>query len=98
MMKLEGEIPNFFMVWILVVASLSYFHTVGKLTSPGTTKLLAILPVAFFFFYLPLNLTTIFLGGLSSFFLAWLANFKLGISPSNVIIDVNISVNRKGRR
>ncbi|XP_068322129.1 long-chain-alcohol O-fatty-acyltransferase-like [Pyrus communis] len=77
MMKLEGEIPNFFMVWILVVASLSYCHTVGNLTSPGTTRLLAILPVVFFFFYLPLNLTTIFLGGPSSFFLAWLANFKL---------------------
>ncbi|KAM1332590.1 hypothetical protein TB2_008462 [Malus domestica] len=59
-MKLKGEIPNFFMVWILVVASLSYFHTVGKLTSLSTTRLLAILPVAFFFFYLPLNPTTIF--------------------------------------
>ncbi|XP_068322484.1 long-chain-alcohol O-fatty-acyltransferase-like [Pyrus communis] len=77
MKKLEGEIPIFFMVWILVVASLSYCHTVGKVTSPGTTRLLAILPVVFFFFYLPLNLTTIFLGGPSSFFLAWLANFKL---------------------
>ncbi|KAM1184192.1 hypothetical protein ACFX15_013192 [Malus domestica] len=98
MMKLEGEIPNFFMVWIMVVASLSYFHTVCKLTSPSTTRLLAILPVTFFFVYLPLNLTTVFLGGPSSFFLTWLANFKLGISPSNVIIYVNIYVNRRGRR
>ncbi|KAM1306143.1 hypothetical protein ACFX2H_008570 [Malus domestica] len=96
-MKLKGEIPNFFMVWILVVASLSYFHTVGKLTSLSTTRLLAILPVGFFFFYLPLNPTTIFLGSPSSFFLSWLANFQLGISPSNVIIYVNIYVNRRGR-
>ncbi|CAL9015049.1 unnamed protein product, partial [Prunus brigantina] len=74
---MEGEIPNFIMVWILAVASLSYCHTIGKLTSPGLTRLLAILPVISFFFFLPLNLTTIFLGGPSSFFLAWLANFKL---------------------
>ncbi|KAI5330784.1 hypothetical protein L3X38_020910 [Prunus dulcis] len=66
---MEGEIPNFIMVWILAVASLSYCHTIGKLTSPGLTRLLAILPVIFFFFFLPLNLTTIFLGGPSSFFL-----------------------------
>lgn len=74
---MEGEIPNFVMVWTLVVASLTYCHTIGKLTSPGTTRLLSVLPVVLFFFYLPLHLTTIFLGGPSSFFLAWLANFKL---------------------
>lgn len=74
---MEGEIPNFVMVWSLVVASLTYCHAIGKLTSPGSTRLVSVLPVVVFFFYLPLHLTTIFLGGPSSFFLAWLANFKL---------------------
>ncbi|CAB4275665.1 unnamed protein product [Prunus armeniaca] len=93
---MEGEIPNFIMVWILAGASLSYCHTIGKLTSPGLTRLLAILPVISFFFFLPLNLTSIFLGGPSSFFLAWLANFKLllfayGKGPLSTTPPISIS-------
>uniref|UniRef100_A0A803NYT1 Wax synthase domain-containing protein n=1 Tax=Cannabis sativa TaxID=3483 RepID=A0A803NYT1_CANSA len=74
---MEGEINNLVMVWITVVASLCYCHTIGKIITPGTTRLIAILPVILIFLVLPLNLRTIFLGGPISFFVAWLANFKL---------------------
>ena len=65
------------MVWISVVASLCYCHTIGKIIQQGTARLIAILPVILLFLVLPLNLRTIFLGGPTSFFVAWLATFKL---------------------
>ncbi|KAL2475720.1 Acyl-CoA--sterol O-acyltransferase 1 [Abeliophyllum distichum] len=74
---MEGEINNFIMVWITVLASLAYCHTVDKIFPKGYTRCLAILPVICLFFYLPLNLTSIHLGGTTSFFIAWLASFKL---------------------
>ncbi|KAF4399539.1 hypothetical protein G4B88_022622, partial [Cannabis sativa] len=75
--KAYSEINNLVMVWITVVASLCYCHTIGKIITPGTTRLIPILPVILVFLVLPLNLRTIFLGGPISFFVAWLANFKL---------------------
>ncbi|KAM6601942.1 hypothetical protein CsatA_021551 [Cannabis sativa] len=74
---MEGEINNLVMVWITVVASLCYCHTIGNIITPGTTRLIPILPFILVFLVLPLNLRTIFLGGIISFFVAWLANFKL---------------------
>ncbi|XP_030528363.1 acyl-CoA--sterol O-acyltransferase 1-like [Rhodamnia argentea] len=74
---MEGEISNFIMVWTLVAISLTYCHTVGQTVSSGTKRLLAIAPVIGLFFILPLSLTTISLGGLTSFFIAWLCNLKL---------------------
>ncbi|KAJ6426615.1 hypothetical protein OIU84_022252 [Salix udensis] len=74
---MEGEIKNFFMVWASALLSLWYCHMVGKIISKGAIRFFAILPVILFLFFLPLNLSTIFLGGPTSFFLAWLANFKL---------------------
>ncbi|KAI3440195.1 MBOAT_2 domain-containing protein [Psidium guajava] len=74
---MEGEISNFMMVWTFVVASLTYCHTISKFVPSGTKRLLAISPVIVLFFVLPLSLTTISLGGLTSFFVAWLCNFKL---------------------
>ncbi|XP_062086829.1 acyl-CoA--sterol O-acyltransferase 1-like [Humulus lupulus] len=74
---MEGEINNLVMVWMTVVASLCYCQTIGKIITHGTTRLLAILPVILLFLVLPLNLRTIFLGGPISFFVAWLATFKL---------------------
>ncbi|CAA2960022.1 acyl- --sterol O-acyltransferase 1-like [Olea europaea subsp. europaea] len=70
---MEGEINNFVMVWITVFASLTYCHTVDKIFPTGYTRSIAILPVVCLFFYLPLNLNTIHLGGTTSFFIAWLA-------------------------
>ncbi|KAF8012276.1 hypothetical protein BT93_I0421 [Corymbia citriodora subsp. variegata] len=74
---MEGEISNFIMVWTLAVISLTYCHTICQNVPSGTKRLLAISPVIGLFFILPLSLTTISLGGLTSFFIAWLCNFKL---------------------
>ncbi|KAG6394126.1 hypothetical protein SASPL_144705 [Salvia splendens] len=76
---MEGEIKNFILVWTTVVASLCYCHAVSKHLPSTATNLrrLAILPIAPLFWLLPLNLTSIHLGAVTSFFIAWLASFKL---------------------
>lgn len=74
---MEGEINKFVMVWITVLASLWYCHTIAKFIPKGTTRFLTIFPISCLFVLLPLNLTSIHLGGVTSFFIAWLANFKL---------------------
>ncbi|KAL6990677.1 hypothetical protein U1Q18_008796 [Sarracenia purpurea var. burkii] len=75
--SLEFEISNFIKVWISVVASLCYCYGAAKLTPKGLPRLLTFLPVVFLFLALPLKLHSMHLGGLSCFFIAWLANFKL---------------------
>ncbi|KAF3451816.1 hypothetical protein FNV43_RR07912 [Rhamnella rubrinervis] len=60
-----------------VVASLCYSHTIGTIFKQGTTRLLLLLPVIFLFLFVPLNLTTVHLGGSTAFFVAWLSIFKL---------------------
>src|ERR1044072_6704650 len=77
MERMEGEIKDFIMVWILATASLYYSYTVGKIIPQGKTRLLAILPPTILLLPPPLNLTSINLGGPSSFFLAWLSTFNL---------------------
>ena len=74
---IEGEINNFMMVWTLATATLCYSHTVGKLVPEGTARLVALLPAIVLLLLLPLRLTSIHLGGPSSFFLSWLSTFKL---------------------
>ncbi|OWM83346.1 acyl-CoA--sterol O-acyltransferase 1-like [Punica granatum] len=74
---MEGELNNLLLVWISAAASLCYCHAASKLAPAGPTRLLCLLPVVCLFLVLPLRLTTISLGGLTSFFLTWLANFKL---------------------
>ncbi|GAV80134.1 MBOAT_2 domain-containing protein [Cephalotus follicularis] len=74
---MENEISNFVKVWVSVILSLWYCYAISKAVPKGTTRLLVVLPVVFFFLYLPLNLTTMHLGGPSAFFIGWLANFKL---------------------
>ncbi|KAK1381901.1 Acyl-CoA sterol acyl transferase 1 [Heracleum sosnowskyi] len=74
---MEGEVNNFAMVWIIVLASLCYCHTIAKFIPKGTTRFLTILPISILFTILPLNLTTMHLGATSSFLIAWLANFKI---------------------
>ncbi|KAG6606895.1 acyl-CoA--sterol O-acyltransferase 1-like [Cucurbita moschata] len=74
---MEGEILNFIKVWLTVCISLCYCHATGKLLAPGPGRFLAVAPIVVLFFLLPLQLTSIHLGGSTSFFIAWLANFKL---------------------
>ncbi|EXB41563.1 hypothetical protein L484_013640 [Morus notabilis] len=75
--KVEEELRNFSTVWIFVLASLCYCHFIAKIIKHGITRFVLILPVLILFFVLPLKLTTICLGGPTSFFIAWLATFKL---------------------
>ncbi|KAL6990683.1 hypothetical protein U1Q18_008802 [Sarracenia purpurea var. burkii] len=74
---MEGEIKNFIAVWLTVLASLYYCHTIAKLIPKGIPTLLTIFPIIPLFLYLHLHLTTIHLGSITCFFVAWLANFKL---------------------
>ncbi|KAK4398868.1 putative long-chain-alcohol O-fatty-acyltransferase 4 [Sesamum angolense] len=74
---MEGELKKVILVWSTVVASLCYCHRAGKLFPSGTARHFAIFPVVLLFLLLPLNLTSIHFGGTTSFFIAWLASFKL---------------------
>lgn len=75
---MEGEMNNFIKVWLSVFISLSYcYFFSGKIVPKGIPRLITILPIICLFLYLPLHLHTMHLGGLSAFFIAWLANFKL---------------------
>ncbi|PON33045.1 Wax synthase [Parasponia andersonii] len=74
---MEGEIITFGKVWLSAYASLSYCYVMAKFVPKGLPRLAAFIPVVFFFLYLPLNLSSVHLGGTTAFFLAWLANFKL---------------------
>nr|XP_043626940.1 acyl-CoA--sterol O-acyltransferase 1-like [Erigeron canadensis] len=76
-MNMEGEVNNFIVTWMVVFASLLYSYIIGKLIPKGTTRLLALSIVICLFLWFPLKLTTMHLGGLTSFFIAWLANFKI---------------------
>ncbi|XP_015580109.1 acyl-CoA--sterol O-acyltransferase 1 [Ricinus communis] len=74
---MEGEISKFLKVWLLVFASLIYCYALGKNVPEGKSRFILLLPIICLFLYLPLNLSTIHLGGMTAFFIAWLANFKL---------------------
>lgn len=74
---MEGEIKNSILVWTTIVACLCYCHTASKIFTTGISRRLSILPIVCLFFLLPLRLTSIHIGGLTSFFIAWLASFKL---------------------
>nr|QXN66178.1 acyltransferase 3 [Boswellia serrata] len=74
---MEGEIYNFIKVWLSVLISLCYCYAIGKITPKGFTRLLCVLPVVCLFLFLPLKLASIHLGGITAFFIAWLANFKI---------------------
>ncbi|XP_015057976.1 acyl-CoA--sterol O-acyltransferase 1-like [Solanum pennellii] len=74
---MEGEIHNFIVIWTIVLISLCYCHTIVKFFPNGKSRFVAIIPIVCLFFILPLNLTSINLGAITSFFIAWLATFKL---------------------
>ncbi|KAK7359861.1 hypothetical protein VNO77_01826 [Canavalia gladiata] len=76
-MEMEGEIKNFIMVWTVAAATMCYCHTIGKVISKGKLRLIALFPAIVILLLLPLRLTSIHLGGPSTFFLAWLSTFKL---------------------
>ncbi|KAJ9175152.1 hypothetical protein P3X46_013731 [Hevea brasiliensis] len=76
---MEGELYNLFKVWFSVFASLFYCFAIGKTVPKGTARFFCFLPILCLFLLLPLNLSSIHFGGMTAFFIAWLANFKLAL-------------------
>ncbi|KAL0363158.1 UNVERIFIED_CONTAM: Acyl-CoA--sterol O-acyltransferase 1 [Sesamum calycinum] len=74
---MEGEINTFIKVWISAYLSLCYCYFASQILPKGRHRLAAFLPVVGLFLLLPLQLHSMHLGGVTSFFLAWLATFKL---------------------
>ncbi|KAI3680457.1 hypothetical protein L6452_35228 [Arctium lappa] len=75
--NIHGETMNMILVWSVALSSILFCNKISTLIAPGTTRLCAFLPVFCIFFYLPLRLTTVHFSGTTSFFITWLANFKL---------------------
>ncbi|KAE9591511.1 putative long-chain-alcohol O-fatty-acyltransferase [Lupinus albus] len=73
----DREINNFIMVWTIVASTMCYCHTIGKFIPQGKTTILAIFLAIFVLLLLPLRLTSVHLGGPTSFIFAWLTTFKL---------------------
>ena len=64
-------------VWFLVFISLCYCYYICKIVSKGTKRFLSLLPIISLYLFLPLQISSIHFGGITAFFIAWLANFKL---------------------
>lgn len=76
-MELKEEINNLIKVFFYSSLSLGYCFFIGKIIPRGFSRLLTILPVVIIFLYFPLSLTSVHSIGVVSFFISWLANFKL---------------------
>ncbi|XP_059662430.1 probable long-chain-alcohol O-fatty-acyltransferase 5 [Cornus florida] len=74
---MEGEIKNLTIVWSSIIASLCYCYFVASEIPKGTYRLLSLLPIFSLFTIIPLSLTYAFPTAVTTFFITWLANFKL---------------------
>ncbi|XP_044474167.1 probable long-chain-alcohol O-fatty-acyltransferase 5 [Mangifera indica] len=74
---MEEEIKNLTKVWLQAITSLTYCHLITSRIPKGFPRLISFLPIFYLFITLPLALSTFHLTGVTSFFLSWLANFKL---------------------
>ncbi|KAK2639860.1 hypothetical protein Ddye_027655 [Dipteronia dyeriana] len=73
----DGEIKKLLKVWIISITSLSYCYLISSRFPKGLARILSLLPIISLFTLLPLNLSNFHFIGVTSFFLTWLANFKL---------------------
>lgn len=71
------EIQNFIKVWIKATLCLCYCYYISSRIPKGIFRLLSLIPIFYIFLLLPLNLHSIHLCGLTTFFLVWLCAFKL---------------------
>ncbi|KAI3795755.1 hypothetical protein L1987_38412 [Smallanthus sonchifolius] len=76
-MELKEEMSNLIKVSCYTYISLVYCFFVGKIVPKGLPRLLTILPIIILFLTIPLSLTSVHSIGVISFFISWLANFKL---------------------
>ncbi|XP_068339503.1 long-chain-alcohol O-fatty-acyltransferase-like [Pyrus communis] len=74
---MEDEIYNFIKVCFLANISLCYCFYISSRIPKGILRLISLLPILYLFILLPLNLHSFHLGGPTTFFLVWLATFKL---------------------
>ncbi|CAK9165478.1 unnamed protein product [Ilex paraguariensis] len=74
---MDSELFNFIKIWITATTSLVYCYYVVSLIPRGILRLLSLLPILYLFCILPLNLSSILLGGPTICYLVWLGNFKL---------------------
>ncbi|CAN8277076.1 unnamed protein product [Cochlearia groenlandica] len=73
---------SFISVWGLVMVSLCYTFFVDKLVRKRIWRHILIIPVMLIFFTVPLLNSSIHFIGITSFFIAWLANFKIFLFAS----------------
>ncbi|XP_071713881.1 probable long-chain-alcohol O-fatty-acyltransferase 5 [Rutidosis leptorrhynchoides] len=76
-MDLKEEMKNLIKVSVSVSIGLSYCYFLGKFIPKGFPRLLMILPVVVSFISFPIFFNSVHLIGAFSFFISWLANFKL---------------------
>ncbi|KAK8644005.1 hypothetical protein V6N13_013281 [Hibiscus sabdariffa] len=74
---MEAELENFIKLWILAIVSLSYCFYFSSKLPKGIFRLISLTPVFFLFLYLSFTVSSTHIVGLTTFFLAWLGNFKL---------------------
>ncbi|CAH2069865.1 unnamed protein product [Thlaspi arvense] len=74
---MEEELRNFIKVWISALISISYCYYISSKISKGFLRLLSLLPIFIIFLLIPLFVSSVHFCVISTFFLSWLANFKL---------------------
>ncbi|KAG0460679.1 hypothetical protein HPP92_020580 [Vanilla planifolia] len=76
-MMMVEEMVALFKVSFSTLVLMAYSRFMAARTTRGFRRLVSILPVIAVLFFLPLKFSSIHLRGISAFFLAWLAVFKL---------------------
>ncbi|KAL2322731.1 hypothetical protein Fmac_027110 [Flemingia macrophylla] len=75
--SMDGEIGRFIKVWLTTLPCLCYCYYISSTIPKGFSRLLSLIPILYLFIILPFNLSSFHLGGPTTFFLVWLATFKL---------------------
>ncbi|KAM3302560.1 putative long-chain-alcohol O-fatty-acyltransferase 3 [Capsicum chacoense] len=64
-------------IFLYIIFFLCYCYFFSSKIPKGIPRLISLLPIIYFFTILPLYFSSAFLIGLTTFFITWLANFKL---------------------
>jgi len=98
---LDLEIERFIKVWLTTISCLCYCYYIASKIPKGFLRLLSLLPILDLFLILPFNLSSFHLGGPTTFFLVWLATFKLLLfsfnqgplaqSPPNILHFISLA-------
>jgi len=98
---MEAEIQKFIKVWISAISGLSYCYYIAARIPKGFFRLLSLLPILYILITFPFKISSPNLAGYTSFFLVWLATFKLilfsfnqgplALSPPNVLHFISIA-------